>query len=226
MDTTTRSVPPEQIRRFEAAMVDGRRWRASAFATLVVAHPTLGKLAAQLVWVVFDAQGSAVGSFRVDAAGSLTDVDDRAVELPADALVGIAHPLHLGDTLTPWRERFAALGLHQPFDQLARGVYDFTPEEAASNRLSRFADRQAQTARVWSARWRGWAVSNDRISRRLGRSLEVVVPLDPGFRGGYSYEARTQRIVAVQLLGGTFGELDPVTASELLRQLERLAAVD
>ncbi|GAB4588236.1 DUF4132 domain-containing protein [Nocardia sp. IFM 10818] len=219
-----KTVTSDQIRRFESAMLDGRRWRASAHRSLVVEHPVLGQLARRLVWAVFDADGTSTGSFRVDNDGTLADAADEPFELPGDALVGVAHPLHLGDAVARWREVFADYELLQPFEQLDRAVYRLTPAEAASDELSRFADRMVPTRRLYGLRQRGWELSHGDISRPFGVLMRVRITLDPGLRGGYRYEAEEQRIVAVRINSSRFGVLDALAASELLRQLERLAA--
>ncbi|MFC9997593.1 DUF4132 domain-containing protein [Nocardia sp. NPDC127526] len=219
-----KTVTAEQVRRFESAMLDGRRWRASAHRTLVVEHPVLGQLARRLVWAVFDADGTATGSFRIDADGTLADTADEPFELPEDALVGVAHPLHLGDAVTRWQQVFSDYELLQPFEQLDRGVYRFTPAEAAADELARFADRTVPTRRLYGLRQRGWELSYGDISRPFGVLTRVRITLDPGLRGGYHYEAEEQHIVSVRINSSRFGVLDALAASELLRQLERLAA--
>ncbi|MFF2556456.1 DUF4132 domain-containing protein [Nocardia sp. NPDC058058] len=219
-----KAVTTDQLRRFEAAMVDGRRWRAPAQRTMIIEHPVLGQLARRLVWAIFATDGTVTGSFRVDQDGTLADIDDERLELPADAHVGIAHPLHLGDDLERWREVFTDYELLQPFEQLERPVYRFTPQEAASNELPRFVDRRVPTGKLYGLRQRGWELGYSALSRRFGVNRQVIVSVSPGIQGGYSYEAEEQVIVSVQCGGGEFGELDALTASELLRQLERLAA--
>ncbi|WP_067535353.1 DUF4132 domain-containing protein [Nocardia crassostreae] len=214
----------EQIRRLESAMLDGRRWRASAHRALLIADPALGPLVRQLVWAVFDADGAVTGAFRVDADGSLADAADQAFTLPEEALTGVAHPLHLGDAVERWREVFADYELLQPFEQLERGVYRFTDAEAAADELPCFADRTVPTRRLYGLRQRGWELSYGDISRPFGVLTRVRITLDPGFRGGYRYEAEEQRIVSVRINSSRFGVLDAIAASELLRQLERLAA--
>lgn len=219
-----KTVTTDQIRRLEAAMVDGRRWRAGTYRTLIIEHPGLGELARQLVWTVFEPGGAVIGSFRVTADGTLTDTTGARLELSGDMLIGVAHPLHLADDLGRWQEVFADHALRQPFPQLRRSTHRFTPEEADSNRLPRFTDRRARTDRIFGLQERGWEIAHTVLSRRVGGRHEVTVTLDPGLEGGYRYEPAEQRIAAVELNGGTFGGLDPVTGSELLRQLERLAA--
>ncbi|MEU6582260.1 DUF4132 domain-containing protein [Nocardia sp. NPDC046763] len=219
-----KSVTTDQIRRLEAAMVDGRRWRAAAHRRLVLDDPALGPLAQRLVWASFDGLGTVTGTFRIDTEGVLRAVNDGSVELPRETLVGVAHPLHLAEYLEAWRNSFAGNRLRQPFEQLDRRTYALTSEEAEADRLSRFTDRQVRTDRVFGLQHLGWEVSGVLLYRRFGPSREVAVTLDPGLEGGYRYEPELQRVLAVELRGGTFGSFDAVTASELIRQLERLAA--
>ncbi|QVI23877.1 DUF4132 domain-containing protein [Nocardia tengchongensis] len=225
-----KSVTTEQIRRLEAAMVDGRRWRAAAYRRLVLEDPALGQVARLLAWASFDSRtavagkSAVAGAFRVDAEGVLLGADDQPVELPGNALVGVAHPIHLGDSLADWRKVFDDNRLRQPFEQLERRIHTLTAEEAGSNLLSRFTDRQIRTDRVFGLQQLGWEVSREILIRRFGPAREVRVTLEPGFAGGFRDEPELQRVLAVELRGGTFGVLDPVTVSELIRQLERLAA--
>ncbi|WP_084535163.1 DUF4132 domain-containing protein [Nocardia yamanashiensis] len=266
----------EPARRLETAMVTGRRWRPTAFHTLVLNDPNLAALARELVWATFtdtnttdeSAEGAAwaaaaagtnataastgatvrttaarpggtprtnaansdivvaAGSFRVeDGSGELVDVRAECFELREDALVGVAHPLHLGESLRRWRRVFGGLGVRQPFEQLHREVHRFTAAEAKADRLRRFENRRIPTGRLYTMQRQGWELGHDAISLPVGVRRRVRVGLDPGIRGGYRYEAEEQRIVAVTIEGGEFGALDAVTASELLRQLARPAAL-
>lgn len=219
-----KSVTTDQIRRLEAAMVDGRRWRAGAHRRLVLEDPALGQAARLLVWAVFDARGEVTGAFRVDGEGAPRGVDGEPVELPDRALVGVAHPIQLGETLAAWRDLFDDNRLRQPFEQLERPINLLTAEDAESNRLSRFSDRPIRTDRVFGLQQLGWQVSRDVLTRRFGPVREVIVTLDPGLEGGFRDEPELQRVLSAELRGGTFGALDAVAASELIRQLERLAA--
>ncbi|MGW4241685.1 DUF4132 domain-containing protein [Nocardia sp. NPDC004722] len=219
-----KSVTTDQIRRFEAAMVDGRRWRMDAFRRLILADPALGQLARQLIWAAFDRRGGVTGTFAIDADRTARDAAGSVLDLPADALVGVAHPIHLGNSLGSWRTSFAGNRSRQPFEQLNRHVYALTPEESASNTLPRFGNRSIRTDRIFALQELGWEIKRDTLSRRFGPARELTVTLEPGLEGGFRYEPELQTILSAELRGGTFGVLDPVTASELIRQLERLAA--
>ncbi|NNH69528.1 DUF4132 domain-containing protein [Nocardia uniformis] len=213
----------EQIRRLEGAMVDGRRWRAGPHRQTIVEHPVLGPLARRLVWAIFDATGAVTGSFRIRTDDTYAGPNGEPFDLPDDALVGVAHPLHLTDVLDTWRGAFADAE-PQPLEQLHRGIHAFTPEEAASNRLFRFENREVSTGKVYGLCTRGWELAHDRVCRRFGVGHAVTVTLDHGIRGGYHDDPDEQRLLTVELTGGTFGVLEVVAASELLRQLEWLVA--
>ncbi|AYF77781.1 DUF4132 domain-containing protein [Nocardia yunnanensis] len=219
-----KSVTTDQIRRFEAAMVDGRRWRTPAFRRLIVEDSELGPLAQRLVWASFDGTGAVTRSFRVDAEHTLLDATGAAVEPGPEALVGVAHPLHLGEALAAWRESFSDSRLHQPFEQLHRRTYALTTAETQADILSRFTDRELRTDRMFALQELGWEITREALYRRFGPTRELTVALDPGLEGGYRYEPERQRVLSVRLRAGNFGALDPVTASELIRQLERAAA--
>ncbi|WP_433591409.1 DUF4132 domain-containing protein [Nocardia sp. CA-145437] len=219
-----KSVTTDQIRRLEAAMVDGRRWRAAAHRRLVLEDPALGPAARLLVWAVFDARGAVTGAFRLDEERVLRNLEGAPVELTDQALVGVAHPIQLGETLAAWRDLFDDNRLRQPFEQLERPINLLTSDDAESNRLSRFSDQQIRTDRVFGLQQLGWQVSREVLTRRFGPVREVVVTLDPGLEGGFRDEPELQRVLSVELRGGTFDSLDAVSASELIRQLERLAA--
>ncbi|MFI6868905.1 DUF4132 domain-containing protein [Nocardia sp. NPDC050406] len=217
-----KAVTTEQIRRFEGAMVDGRRWRANLFRQTIVDHPVLGQLARRLVWAVFDQAGAVTGSFRIDSDGTFADAEDEPFELAEEALVGVAHPLHLMGALDTWRGVFADYELLQPFEQLERDLHAFTPEEADSNHLSRFDNWKISTGKAYGLRNRGWDLEYSTGYKQFGRH-QVVLRLSAGIRGGYYDDPDEQHILDVRMAEGSFGALDPIAASELLRQLERLA---
>ncbi|WP_282778949.1 MULTISPECIES: DUF4132 domain-containing protein [unclassified Nocardia] len=213
----------EQIRRLEGAMVDGRRWRVGTHRKTVVEQPGLGAMARRVVWAAFDADGAVATSFRIDNDGAYLDIEGVALELPDDALIGVAHPLHLGDARARWRAVYSERGLAQPFAQLDRDVYACTAAEAASNRLARFDNRRVATARVFGLQRFGWVLADRWAHRRVDARHDVTLTLDRGIRGGFHDDPDELRIFGVEVSGGVFGALEPVAASELLRQLERLS---
>jgi predicted DNA-binding WGR domain protein len=235
-----RTIAADQIRRFEQAMVQGRRWSAAEQRALFVEHPLLWHLTRRLVWGTFDDTGAVTGSFRVAEDRTLAHADDTEVTLADDTVVGIAHPLHLGDQLEAWSELFADYEILQPFPQLGRDTWALTAEEEQATVLHRLGGAVIPTGRVLGLAHRGWErgeVMDAGISHVMCKpttgARTMVIDLDPGIIAGMATEWNEQRITAVWVTDGPpsfgsdkgdrpFSELDALTASELLRDLEHL----
>jgi hypothetical protein len=127
----------------------------------------------------------------------------------------------------------------QPFRQLGRETYTLTAEERLADEIKRYADKVVSTGSVMGLVNRGWERGEAQdagwvgwFSKRVGAGLEVQLNLDPGtIIGEPSYEPK-QRIPSLTLRAegawGTdgrvnFGQLDPIAASELLRDADLLA---
>lgn len=226
-----RAVADEQIRRLEEAMVRGRRWSTGEFRRGLVDHPLMWHIARRLVWL---ADGTA---FRIAEDRTFADVNDDAFVLAEDeAPICIAHPVRLGDDLAAWSQVFSDYEILQPFDQLGRPVFTLTEEERRGGRLRRFERATAPYGRAkglsqgrWAETGSGW------IARELPDGPYVVVGLSPGLGSGApSGEYPDQVLTEVWLAGRpgryrpgaegslTFGDLDPVTVSEILHDLTRL----
>ncbi|WP_405492416.1 DUF4132 domain-containing protein [Nocardia sp. NBC_00511] len=233
-----KSAAADQIRRFEHTMVRGRRWSSAEHRKLFVEHPLLWHLSRRLVWATFDEAGTVTGSFRIAEDRSYADTDDAPITIPPDASVGIAHPLHLGTDLAAWGELFADYEILQPFPQLQRELYAFTDEERAAAKLARFDDLSVSTGKVLGLTRFGWersAPADGGVSceffRVLGNDRSMVVDLNPGIIAGDAMEFADQKIhVRLTPTGSesywhtdgpavTCAELDPITASEVLREL-------
>ena len=235
-----KTVAADQIRRLERAMVNGRRWTAEEQRALFVDHPLLRHLTSRLVWATFDADDRPTGSFRVAEDQTLADSGDDELTLAGDTMVGIAHPLHLGETLGAWPGVFADYEILQPFPQLGREVLALTAVERDARLLSRFAGATVYTGKILGLSHRGWQRGSpldagvSQVTYKLvpgGRA--VIVNLDPGIIAGDVMEWPEQTITGVWLNEGPadwansqgnlpFGVLDDITASELLRDLEGL----
>jgi hypothetical protein len=77
-----RAVAGDQIRRFEKAMVTGRRWTAAEQRSLFVEHPLLWHLTRRLVWATFTTDGMVSESFRVAEDRTLADSADDEITAP------------------------------------------------------------------------------------------------------------------------------------------------
>lgn len=236
-----RAVAGDQIRRFEKAMVTGRRWTAAEQRSLFVEHPLLWHLTRRLVWATFTTDGAVSGSFRVAEDRTLADSADDEITVSDDVVVGIAHPLHLNDTIAAWFALFADYEVLQPFPQLGREVFALTDDERKATVLARFAGIRVPTGKILGLSQRGWQRGTPQDAGIQGVTFKpvagghsVVIDLDPGIVAGEAMEWPEQTVTGVWLSDQatvewgnptgdlTFDRLDPITGSEVLRDLEAL----
>ncbi|WP_344906753.1 DUF4132 domain-containing protein [Actinomadura meridiana] len=239
-----RGVASDQLLRLEQAMAERRCWTPVEFGEFIVGHPLVRHIARRLVWIALD--GGDATAFRVAEDGTFADAADDAFALPSSADVLIAHPLHLGDALKDWAEVFADYEILQPFPQLGRSVHALTEAEKDGGRLERFEGVTVPFGKVLGLVRLGWERGEPQdaggerwISRRVGDDRYVVIDLYPGITVGnvggsgdhqtLSHVWFATRPDDYRVRVGTplrFGELDAVTASEILSDLIGLAEAD
>ncbi|NJP97645.1 DUF4132 domain-containing protein [Nonomuraea sp. FMUSA5-5] len=214
-----RAVASDNIRRLEQAMVTRRRWSGAEFGRLLVGHPLLWHIVRRLVWGIYDPSGELTGTLRVAEDRSFADVEDDPLPLPADALVGVAHPLELGESLAAWSEVFADYEILQPFPQLGRETYENDPALIAEIEAAKIP-----AGAVIGLERRGWRRGAPQdagiqywIERDVPGGRTVTIGFEPGFAIGYAGYEEEQSLVGVSVDG-----LDPVTASEILRDLREI----
>ncbi|WP_433472696.1 DUF4132 domain-containing protein [Spirillospora sp. CA-142024] len=236
-----RTVASDQIRRLERAMVTQRRWTTAEFGEFIVRHPLVWHIARRLVWIA--EEDGTTAAFRIAEDRTFADSGDDPFPLSEPARVGIAHPLHLGDTIEAWSEVFADYEITQPFPQLTRTVHVLTAAERDSGRLERFEKLKVPFGKVLGLVKLGWqrgtpldAGGERWISRRIADDRHVVIDLDPGISVGAVDATGDHQVLDYVWFAtepddfwpskGTplkFGELDDVTASEILADLTTLA---
>lgn len=215
-----RSVAGDAIHRLEQAMVNRRRWSAGDFARLLAGHPLLWHIVRRLVWGLYDPSGKLTGTLRVAEDRSFADAEDETLTLPENALVGVVHPLELGEELAAWSEVFADYEILQPFPQLGRETYEPDPALVAEIEAAKIPTRAVigLERRGWrrgtpqDAGWQGW------IERDVPGGRTITIGLDPGIVIGDPDFADEQTLVELGLDG-----LDPITTSEILRELRDIA---
>jgi hypothetical protein len=230
-----RTIASDQIARLERAMVDRRTWTAEEFGTVLTGHPLLWHIVRRLVWITDAGQ-----SFRPAEDRTLADSGDDEVTLPADATVRVAHPVDLPDAAA-WGEVFADYEILQPFPQLGRPLHVLARSEDLLPRLKKYCDVRYPVGKVLGLTKKGWVRGEPQdagvecwITRPLPGGGALVASLDPGIAVGavdvfpevgfsdvwFSPSGRGNWS-APKNAPSTY-EVDPITTSELLSELESL----
>ncbi|MBP6748887.1 MAG: DUF4132 domain-containing protein [Xanthomonadaceae bacterium] len=112
-----------QTDRLYEALCTERDWPAEDWARYLNRHPVVRRLCQRLIWCVVEGDKT-LATFRPLDDGSLTDVDDNAIELPADARVRIAHDSNLdAETVARWQQHLLDYEVKPLFQQLGKGTY-------------------------------------------------------------------------------------------------------
>jgi hypothetical protein len=237
LKTELKTLAKVQLARLEQAMVTRRRWALDDFRTFFVQHPLMREIAARLLWGVWGAGGQLLGACRIAEDGTLADAQDVHYLPPADVRLGIAHPVELSaDLHLAFSDQFADYEILQPFPQLARETFALTAEEARGTKLLRVDGQDVATGAVIGLLDRGWlrGPTGDgggiyTVLRPCGSTgLNASLGLDPGMHVMQLSSEPRQTLRTVQLLDAESRELplfalDPISCSELLRDLYRLA---
>jgi HEAT repeat protein len=113
-----------QAQRLERALNLHRSWDVARWQTLFLKHPVLRPLAVTLVWGVVAAESSGYQTiFRPLEDGSLTDVEDNAIELPTEGRICLVDPAELDETIrSACLQHLTDYEVMPPFAQLNRPV--------------------------------------------------------------------------------------------------------
>ncbi len=232
-----KAIAATQITRLELAMCLRRRWDAEAFRTFLVGHPLVVHLARRLVWGVYEGEQLAA-TFRVAEDGTFADRNDDGWTLPDGAIVGIPHPLELdAGAGGAWGQVFGDYRIVQPFAQLGRDTYAPTDAERGARTLDRVVDVPVKTGKILGLDARGWRKGPPQDSggiwtydKPLPGGVHAELRLFPGLAAEMAYTEPEQKLGEVELVADdpeegaapTFGALDPVLFSELVRDLVHL----
>ncbi|MBO3733250.1 DUF4132 domain-containing protein [Glycomyces niveus] len=235
-----RTVAADQVRRLEAAMVAARTWTPAEFRLCFAEHAFMAHLARRVLWLaVADGRQTA---FRLAEDGTYSDAADDAIDLPEDAVIRLAHPLHLDEAaLADWGQVFADYEILQPFPQLGRPVMEFTEDELGTGEVTRYDKVQVETGALLGLTARGWIRSHPEdagvepgLYFPLPGGGSLVMHVSEGFWAGalenmppQTFELRWSTGEFHDTVDGAHAQsimdsLDPVTASEILLTLDRL----
>ncbi len=246
---TLKGVLELQRVRLEQAMVTMRRWAVPDFETFLVRHPVMAHLTRRLVWGQYSSPTTVAATFRVTDEGEYADAGDKPVTLDAKLLVGLVHPMQLGDAVrNAWGQVFGDYEIVPPFPQLGRPVFALEENEEAEMNLDRVADIPVNSGKVWGfTEKRGWdrgSSSDHGVVMEFAKffpaaNVTAVFDIEPGIaRGGLDMLSSEQTITRCYFLSGQYnpvayarhtdklplGAVDPVAVSETLADLYRLAS--
>jgi hypothetical protein len=211
-----------QLLRLENAMIGSRRWSGDEFLRLVAGHPMLLKPVRSLVWGVFNEKDKLVRTFRILPDGSYQDVKGNPTEVQATALVGIPHPLSLGEETSAWKQVFADSRQGQAFAQLVRKTYRRSEDVEMDYFGLQGAVVHAKSLKGLKSM--GWEMSLAGIADLIDhyyRSFpggDVELHVEPGVSigdFGNTAEEQTLEITVPK-------KLDDIEFSELMRELHTL----
>ncbi|MGK8207158.1 DUF4132 domain-containing protein [Burkholderia cenocepacia] len=241
-----RTIASQQLARLEVAMCTRRRWTPDVFRAFLVEHPLVRHLVQRLVWGVYEVDdggnygGTLKACFRVAEDGTAATADDDAFTLPeGDTIrIGVPHALEVAPAdAAAFGQVFADYELLQPFAQLGRDVYRLTDDERNGRLLERWKGVKVPTGRVLGLVNKGWRRGEVQdggcmwyFTKPLGAGKVIELALDPGIIVGAIDMYPEQALGALQTgspsnWGGvrepdSLATLDPISASELIRDLE------
>jgi predicted DNA-binding WGR domain protein len=232
----------QQIFRLEMAMCSRRRFDVEVFRQFFVEHPLVQHLVRRVVWGAYDDKNRLLSTFRVSEDHTFADANDDAYRFPEGARVGVVHAYELKDAVAAaWGQLFGDYEILQPWQQLGREVYRPTRGERAAKVLTRWTDVTVPVGKVLGLEQRGWRrgpAGTGGVATWYFKPLppehEIRLELEPGIDAGGALGSDEQTLgeVTITERAGdwqsvgimTFGELDPVAFSELVRDLEALAS--
>lgn len=242
-----RTIAAQQIARMESAMCQRRRWTPENFHQFLVNHPLVRHLTRRLVWGVYGEGNLLQACFRVSEDNSYSNADDDLFPLPnGDVRIGLPHPLEMTpEDAAAFGQLFADYELLPPFRQLDRNCYTLTPAELAATELTRWAGRKCPGGRVMGLTNKGWLRGEPQDAGWIGWMLKplgqraLVMEIDEGFAVGMLPDELSagQLLSKVWLYAGNarqygwggnapqqvrFSELDKITISELINDIEGL----
>lgn len=248
-----RTVASLQIARLEGLLATSRRIPAAVFDTFFVRHPLIRNLTQRLVWGVYDDRSPATAPrvlFRISEDLACADAFDETIDIDfsdsASHLIGLVHPLQMSaEQRETWGNLFGDYEIAQPFVQLGRDAHALTADELDTLELTRFAGIKVDSKRLRGFATGSWRLGSPQdgggiwwIQRQVqftdGRQGWALLDFADGLIvGGADFEDSVQTLGKLELDDNDwrwnqkqqhkFAELDPVTASEILRDLNRLA---
>lgn len=215
---------PELIDRFETAMVSGRRWTLGSLRRHLLGHPLQWQVCSRLVWSTVPVGDAAPVLFGLSSLRQPVDASGAVLALSDEETVCIPHPVRIRGAVEAWARALDRLGVVQPIDQIHRAVFDGDVEST----LRALEGTKASTQQLFALQSRGWRREEPQdkgaqiaIEKHVDDHRLAVLMVYPGFNIADPRQWDEQKIVHVYVVPPD-GGFDPVTASELLRDLDTI----
>jgi hypothetical protein len=125
-----KQVMPDQVSRLREAMCLERQWPVEDWQLYVLGHPLVARLARRLVWMGLDESGTCVATFRPLDDNSLTDTDDRPVDISRFSRLQLGHSrLVPPEVAQSWSSHLTDYEVLSPIDQFGRPLPAIEPEQ-------------------------------------------------------------------------------------------------
>ena len=134
--------------RLYEAMCTERTWPAQDWKMYLHEHPLARFLCQRLIWAVLE-EGQVTQTFRPLDDGTLTDVKDNPVALPASAQVRVAHSCNVPpETSQAWAAHLADYSISPLFAQFGRAAYDLPEAKCRETAVKDFEGHMLQAFKL------------------------------------------------------------------------------
>jgi len=126
--------------RLYEALCTERTWSYEDWQLYLQQHPIVGRYCQRLVWSSTDESGAGtVRTFRPLDDGTLTGLEDEAVELSPRARISLAHDSNLSPELAQrWQQHLVDYKVEPLFQQFGKGVYQLPNDRREQTELEDF----------------------------------------------------------------------------------------
>ena len=173
-----------QQERLYEAMCTQRSWLFEDWNTYLNQHVILGSYVQRLVWGVVEGR-NLKKLFRPLADRSLTDEQDNAVDIPADAVIRLAHDALLTEAQrSAWTNHLSDYNITPLFAQFGRPKFELSPSRAEETTIKDFEGHLVEAFKLrgrltkqgytrGAAQDGGWWFTYHK--RFLGLGLEAII---------------------------------------------------
>jgi hypothetical protein len=124
--------------RLYEALCTARTWSYEDWQLYLQQHPIVGCYCQRLVWSA-TRESDGVRTFRPLDDGSLTDLEDEAVELSPATRICLAHDSNVSaDVASRWQQHLIDYKVEPLFQQFGKGVYQLPPDRREETEVEDF----------------------------------------------------------------------------------------